>query len=128
MAGKRAAAYPCARMKRLVEIRSYRLQPGAGARLHELFVTRALPMLRAARMDVVAHGASLHDADAYFLVRAFDDLAHRQASQNAFYGSDAWRQGPREEILALIAVYTDTVLWLPAEAVEAMRRSADFAA
>ena len=84
-------------------------------------MTRALPMLREARVEVVAHGPSLHDADTYFLVRAYDDLAHRQSSQDAFYGSDAWRNGPREDILALIQVYTDTVIWLSAEGVEAMR-------
>ncbi len=85
-------------------------------------------MLREARVDVVAHGPSLHDADAYFLARAYDDLAHRQSSQDAFYGSDAWRQGPREEILALIQVYTDAVIWLSAEGVEAMRRTTSIAA
>lgn len=112
-------------MNRLLEIRSYRLRPGAGAKFHELFLERALPMLREAQVEVVAFGASQHAADAYFLMRAYDDLAHRQASQDAFYGSAAWRQGPREEILALIEVYTDAVLWMPAEAVEALRRSAD---
>ena len=107
----------------LAYARASQLRPGAGASFHERFVTRALPMLREVRMDVVAFGASLHAADAYFLVRAYDDLAHRQAAQDAFYGSAAWRQGPREEILALIEVYADAVLWMPAEAVEALRLS-----
>lgn len=61
-------------MNRLVEIRSYRLKPGGGARFHELVVTKSIPLLHARGMAVVAFGQSLRDPDAYFLMRAYDDL------------------------------------------------------
>ncbi|HZE59320.1 MAG TPA: hypothetical protein VE085_02070 [Burkholderiales bacterium] len=56
-------------MKRLIEVRSY--------------------------MEVVAFGPSSHEPDAYFLIRAYAGLADRNAQQEAFYGSDAWKNGPR---------------------------------
>jgi hypothetical protein len=72
---------------------------------------------------VVAFGQSAHDPDSYFLIRAYDSLDHRQTSQAAFYGSDAWRQGPRESIIELIESDLDGVLWLTQEAVEAIRQT-----
>jgi hypothetical protein len=109
--------------RRVIEIRSYQLQPGSGAVFHDLVRNRSLPLLEAAGTDVVAHGPSLHDPDAYFLIRAYDSIEHLRASQEAFYSSPAWRQGPREAIVALIERDVNAVLWLSAEAVEAMRRS-----
>ena len=61
-------------------------------------------------MDVVAHGPSLHDENSYYLIRRFDSLANREESENSFYGSDEWRKGPREAIIALIDSYTEIVL------------------
>lgn len=109
------------RAKRLVEIRSYTLRPGSGPAFHALVAEQSAPLLRAWGMDVVAHGPSLHDPDAYYLVRAYRDLEHLRASQAEFYASDAWRKGPRQAIVDLITSDANAVLWLPAEAVEAMR-------
>ena len=47
------------------------------------------------------------------LIRRYPSLEELQRSQDAFYGSDEWRQGPREAILALIESYISVVL--PAE-------------
>ena len=110
-------------MNRLVEIRSYKLKPGSSERFHELFVTRSLPLLRAWHMEVVAYGPSLDDADGYFLIRAYDSLEHLQSSQQAFYGSDDWRKGPRQSIIDLIETDWNAVLWLRPEAVNAIRSS-----
>ena len=77
-------------MKRLIEIRSYKLKAGEAAAFHDAVLTTVMPMLREA-MDVVAHGPSAHEPDTYFLVRAYADLADLEAQQGAFYGSDAWR-------------------------------------
>ena len=60
-------------------------------------------------------------AGAYFLIRSYADLDDRQARQDAFYGSDAWRHGPREAIVSRIEHYLDTVLWLSPQASVMMR-------
>ena len=110
-------------MNRLVEIRSYKLKPASRERFHELVVTKSLPLLRAWRMEVVAYGPSLDDGDGYFLIRAYDNFEHLQASQQAFYASDDWRKGPRQSIIDLIETDWNAVLWLTPEAVEAIRNS-----
>lgn len=108
-------------MKQLIEIRAYNLKPGTRAEFHRLFLQEALPILERWKVDVVNYGSSLHDDDSYFLIRRFDGLAHREQSESNFYGSDEWRQGPREAILALIENYTETVLELDEVTVQGLR-------
>jgi len=110
-------------MQRLVEIRSYRLKPGSGSKFHNLVVTQSLPLLREHGTEVVAFGQSVHDPDAYFLVRAYDSLDHLRSSQDTFYSSAAWKSGPRQSIIELIETDWDIVLWLTRAAVDAMRSS-----
>jgi hypothetical protein len=110
-------------MKRLVEIRSYKLKAGATSAFHNAFVTAAVPLLREWGTDVVAFGPSPHEADTYYLIRCYASLDDLQARQDAFYGSDAWRKGPRESIVSLIENYLNTVLWLSPASIEDLRRS-----
>jgi hypothetical protein len=109
-------------MSRFVEIRSYNLKPGSRDEFHRLMVEESLPMLERWQVDVVAWGPSLHDEDSYFLIRAYDSLEDRQRSQDRFYGSDEWRQGPREPILALIESFTSVVLAMDDATVRGLRR------
>lgn len=67
-------------------------------------------MLDKRGIKVVLYGASLHDSDSYFLIRAFNSLDERQKTEDTFYGSTEWKQGPREAILALIENFTTVVL------------------
>lgn len=117
--------WPLKPMQRLVEIRSYKLKAGSGAKFHDLVVTRSMPLLRAYGTEVVAFGPSVHDVDAYFLIRAYDNLEHRRSSQESFYSSEAWRSGPRQAIIELIDSDWDIVVWLTRDAVDAMRKSWD---
>jgi hypothetical protein len=95
---------------RIIEIRSYNLKPGTRGEFQKLFIEEALPMLRRWNVEVVSYGPSLHDENTYFLIRAYASLEDRQKSQDDFYGSEEWRKGPRESILALIENYTTIVV------------------
>ncbi|HJR81746.1 MAG TPA: NIPSNAP family protein [Anaerolineales bacterium] len=108
-------------MSHFVEIRSYNLKPGTREEFHRLFLERAFPMLQRWNVDVIAYGPSLHDRDTYFLMRRYDSLAQREESENAFYGSDKWRQGPREAIIALIQNYTEVVLEVDEATLQGLR-------
>ena len=109
-------------MQRLVEIRSYQLKPGAAAEFHSAVEAIAVPMLREWGTDVVAYGPSGHAPDAYFLIRAYVDLDDLNRRQDAFYGSEEWRNGPRESIVSRIESFLTTVLWMSPEAIEDLRR------
>lgn len=109
-------------MNHFVEIRSYNLKHGTRDEFHRLFIEEAFPMLKRWNVDVVAYGPSRHDEDSYYLIRRYDSLAHREQSENAFYSSDEWRQGPREAIVALIENYTEVVLELDEATVQGLRK------
>lgn len=108
---------------RVIENRSYNLKAGTRDRFHELFEREALPLLQRFKVDVVAYGPSLHDRDSYYLMRSFASVADRQRSEDAFYGSDEWRQGPREAILACIESYTTVVIPVDDATLGGLRRT-----
>jgi hypothetical protein len=106
---------------KLVEFRSYTLKPGVRAAFHRRFVEQILPMLARWDIDTVACGTSAHDESSYFLIRVFSSLQERERIEDAFYGSDEWRNGPREAVLAGIESYTTFVLTLDAATVAGLR-------
>ena len=106
----------------VVEIRVYTLKPGVRDRFHRLFLEQALPMLRRWNVDVVAYGPSLHDDDSYVLMRAFPSVEVRERSEDAFYGSQEWKSGPREAILAAIETYSTVVVRVDDDTVQGLRR------
>jgi ketosteroid isomerase-like protein len=107
----------------VVEIRSYNLKPGTRDRFQTLFVTEALPMLDRWKVDVVGFGPSLHDSDSWYLMRAYASTEERQRSEDAFYGSDEWKKGPREAILAAIESYTTVVIRVDKVTLDSLRRT-----
>lgn len=109
-------------MNHFLEIRSYILKQGTRAEFHRLFMEEAMPLLARWKVDVVGYGPSLHDENSYYLMRRYDSLAQREESEDAFYSSDEWRQGPREAILALIENYTEIVLELDGVTLEGLRK------
>jgi ketosteroid isomerase-like protein len=105
----------------VIEIRVYTLKSGTGVRFHELFVRESLPMLQRHHVDVVAYGLSLDDPNSFFLVRSFKSLEERARSEEAFYGSKEWIDGPRQEVLAAIATYSTVVVDVDEPTLSALR-------
>jgi hypothetical protein len=109
--------------KRLVEIRTYNLEPGSGGEFQRLVEQQSVPMLRRWNVDLVAHGPSRHDAESYVLIRAYDSLDDRRRSEDAFYSSDEWRDGLQQKILAHIDSYTTAVVELDTETIDGLRQA-----
>ncbi|MGM0515092.1 MAG: NIPSNAP family protein [Pseudomonadota bacterium] len=89
-------------MSKVVEILQYRLQAGSGRRFHHLMQHDSVPLHKAAGITVLEYGISLHDPDAYYLLRQFDGMAEMEQVLQDFYRSQAWLEGPRTEIVDLI--------------------------
>ncbi|HHQ4555262.1 TPA: NIPSNAP family protein [Aeromonas veronii] len=106
-----------------VEFLQYTLRSGTGNRFYQIMLNISVPLHQAAGIDVVTHGQSDHDPDSYLLVRAFESPDQRARSLNAFYQSDAWRKGPREEIINSIEVNVMSVLSMESAAIDALRRT-----
>lgn len=104
-----------------VEFLLYTLKPGTGSDFHRIMEEQSVPCHRDAGMDIVSFGNSMDDNDAYYLIRAYDDLAHLKTSQEHFYSSPAWREGPRQAIIDKISVSVKTVMVLSESAIDSLR-------
>lgn len=108
----------------VIEIRTYQLHEGSAERFHQTMHEQSLVLLRAAGTDVLAAMPSQEDPHNYMIVRSYPGRAERQASQDAFYGSDAWTKGPRAAIMACIASYHTIVMEAEPALIASMRRLA----
>lgn len=79
------------------------------------------PLHQEAGLDVIAFGNSLHDMDAYFLIRAFDTADQMATCLNAFYDSEGWKAGPRYRILDRIKTSSRSVMHLDAVAIATLK-------
>jgi hypothetical protein len=110
-------------MSLVVEIRTYNLKPGAQEEFLRLFREQAGPMLARWGVDVIGFGPSLHDENSVYLMRSYASPEERVQSQDAFYGSDEWVQGPREAVLNCLESYATAVMSLDEETVLGLRRA-----
>lgn len=104
-----------------IEILQYTLRKGTGAAFHAIMQEISVPLHHHHRIDVVSFGNSLHDPDCYYLIRVFDNAESMAAVLDAFYASNDWRNGPREDIIRRIETSVKTVISLPSENVEGLR-------
>jgi hypothetical protein len=109
-------------MTRVIEIRTYRLKPGAKAHFHQLVITQSLPLLQRFGTDVVAFGPSCPAEDGYFLIRAYESATDLAREQDAFYARPEWIEGPRQAILDLIVEHISVVCAADEPLIEALRR------
>lgn len=105
-----------------VELLQYSLKAGTGREFHQIMIEESIPLHRDAGIDIIAFGNSTHDEDSYYLIRAYDDPEHLDASQRAFYCSDAWRSGPRDAIIERIQTSLKSVLMLTDTATDGLRK------
>lgn len=94
----------------MIEIFTLNLKPGTRDKFHQLYLTESLPLQKKWKIEVVAHGPSLHDENSYYVIRSFKSLEDRQKTEDAFYSSDDWQKGPRTAMLALIENYVTIVV------------------
>ncbi|MDF2911905.1 MAG: family containing protein [Pantoea agglomerans] len=64
----------------------------------------------------------MHDEDSYYLIRAYNNPDHLDASQKAFYLSDGWRLEPRVAIIDRIQTSVKSVFVLTDTATDGLRK------
>ncbi len=108
-------------MPRIIEIRSYNLKPDTRSEFDRIARTEVRTMLEQHGTDVVAARPCLADETTYYLIRAYASIAERDASQALFYGGRAWKDGPREAIVACIESYTTIVIEADENTIDGLR-------
>jgi hypothetical protein len=105
---------------KLLEIRTYKLKNGCAERF-ACAMKDAIPLVRKSGMDVVAFGRSEHEHESFYLIRAYTDHSQLKEQQDAFYSSQAWKDGPRALLVGCIEDYLNTIVWLSDQGVEDLR-------
>jgi hypothetical protein len=97
----KAMANPAASQE-VFEILTLDIKPGRRDEFHNVYVAQSVPLLKKWNFNLVAYGASLHDANSYYVIRRFKNLEDREKSEDAFYSSNDWKSGPRDTIMGLV--------------------------
>jgi hypothetical protein len=106
----------------VLDILCLHIKPGMIKAFDRAYRELSLPMLQRWNVEVIAFGPSLDEEDAYLVVRRYKSLADRKQSQDAFYGSDEWKLGPRKTILSLVEDYTSVAIPASDELIAGFRR------
>ena len=94
----------------ITEIRIYKLKENTATTFYKVFMEQSMPMMKRWKVDVLDYGFSLIDKDSFYLIRNYENIEQRKISQDAFYGSDEWKNGPEKEIMKCIDTYNTSVV------------------
>ncbi|NOT94360.1 NIPSNAP family protein [Ferruginibacter sp.] len=94
----------------ITELRVYKLKKGRGAEFLKVFTEQSLPMLKRWDINLVAYGISLIDEESFHLIRNYKSIEERKESQDAFYSSEEWINGPEKQIMDCIETYNTSVI------------------
>jgi hypothetical protein len=76
----------------ILEVRTYKTKPGRRADFLEVFRSRSIPAHTEIGMKILGPFLSVEDADTFFFVRGFPDLAPREPLKAKFYESELWKR------------------------------------
>jgi len=94
----------------ITEIRIYKLKENTAVNFITVFTEQSLPMMKRWKVNVVDYGFSLVDKNSFYLIRSYENLEQRKESQDAFYGSDEWVNGPEKAIMDCIETYNTSIV------------------
>lgn len=94
----------------VVELRRYRLHPGARETLIDLFDREFVETQEAVGMALIGQFRDLDDADSFVWLRGFRDMPSRAEALGAFYGGPVWARHREEANRTMIN--SDNVLLL----------------
>lgn len=97
-------------MPGVIEIRTYRAQPGGRDELTRLLQDRVFPAQEDVGMRVLGVFPSADDDDTLVWLRGFPDADSRDAMTKVFYGGSEWTDELAGLVLPLIAEHTVVVI------------------
>jgi quinol monooxygenase YgiN len=97
----------------IAEIRTYRIKPGRREEFIRYFVTHVAPLQRSKGIVIVGPFRDVTDADTLVWLRTFPSLDDRERMLEAFYESDEWQGGQKDDTAAMIESQSHALLVLP---------------
>ena len=94
----------------IIEMRTYKTKPGLRSRFLEIFRSKSIPAHAEIGMKVLGPFLSVEDADTFFFMRGFPDLASRQSMKAQFYEGELWKRELESVLLPMLEKYEVVVV------------------
>jgi hypothetical protein len=94
----------------IVEMRTYKLKPGARARFLEIFQSRSVPAHTEIGMRILGPFPSIEDPDTFFFMRGFPDIESREPMKARFYEGELWKGELENVLMPMIEKYDVVVV------------------
>ena len=89
----------------IIEMRTYKTKPGKRAEFLEIFRSKSVPAHAEIGMKILGPLLSLEDADTFFFMRGFPDLASRETMKAKFYDGPLWKSELENVLMPMLERY-----------------------
>jgi hypothetical protein len=94
----------------IIEMRTYKTKPGMRSQFLEIFRSKSIPAHAEIGMKILGPFLSVEDADTFFFMRGFPDLASREPMKAQFYEGELWKHGLESVLLPMLEKYEIVVV------------------
>jgi hypothetical protein len=94
----------------IIEMRTYKTRPGMRSRFLEIFRASSIPAHAEIGMKILGPFLSVEDADTFFFMRGFPDLASREPMKEKFYEGELWKRELESVLLPMLEEYEVVVV------------------
>ncbi len=94
----------------IIEMRTYKTKPGMRSQFLEIFRSKSIPAHAEIGMKILGPFLSVEDADTFFFMRGFPDLASREPMKAQFYEGELWKHELESVLLPMLEKYEIVVV------------------
>ena len=89
----------------IIEMRTYKTKPGKRSEFLEVFRSKSIPAHEEIGMKILGPFLSVEDADTFFFMRGFPDLASREPMKAEFYEGELWKGELESALMPMLENY-----------------------
>jgi len=89
----------------IIEMRTYKTKPGKRSEFLEIFRSKSIPAHEEIGMKILGPFLSIEDADTFFFMRGFPDLASREPMKAEFYEGELWKRELESVLMPMLENY-----------------------
>jgi hypothetical protein len=89
----------------IIEMRTYKTKSGMRSQFLEIFRAKSVPAHKEIGMKILGPFLSVEDANTFFVMRGFPDLASREPMKGKFYEGELWKTELENVLMPMLEKY-----------------------
>ena len=89
----------------IIEMRTYKTKSGMRSQFLEIFRAKSVPAHKEIGMKILGPFLSVEDANTFFFMRGFPDLASREPMKGKFYEGELWKTELENVLMPMLEKY-----------------------